>query len=151
SSRVKHIGKNHARTGEYVVLKRDPCINRDVILDLATAPDPYPRTHNDVLAEHTALADHASQEHVRKVPYLATGPDRDSGVDDRRLVHEIVCSHSAARTGGSPAGRPAGAVPPPAAAAACASARSETLRAPRCRNRRVPHRAVPARVRPCRS
>lgn len=75
STGVYHIGEDHTRSEEDIVLAADSGIDRHIVLYLAVAPQYYLRRDNDILPYIAVLTDDAVRHDVREMPYLGASTD----------------------------------------------------------------------------
>src|SRR3954468_278377 len=92
ASRVRHIGKNHRRPKENIILTGYTSVYRDVILYFHIAAQYYLRRHDDILSNVAAVAYPGAWHNVRKMPDLDPFADLTTFVDHRRFVCKIIFS-----------------------------------------------------------
>ena len=56
-TRIMDIGKDHAGPAEYIVLQGHPIVDGDIVLDLASVTNGYPRTNDDILTDVAIASD----------------------------------------------------------------------------------------------
>src|SRR4051812_10987348 len=97
--RIHHVGEDHGRPAEHIVLQHHALVHRDVVLDLDVVADRHAVHHHHVLAKRAPLADDRAAEHVTEVPHLRVCSDLCSIVDVRRLVDEWLRHQTPASRG----------------------------------------------------
>ncbi len=78
--RIVHICKNHGRTAEDSILKGHALVNRNVVLNLAVAPNCNIRANDNVLTDVTFFADFRAGKDMGKMPDLCSATYRGSFV-----------------------------------------------------------------------
>ena len=88
AARIEHVGEDHRRAAEDVILQGHPLVDRHVVLDLDMIADGDVVAHVDVLPQGALLPDLAAALHVAVVPDLGAGADLAAVVDEGSGMHK---------------------------------------------------------------
>lgn len=87
-ARESIVRERDPRPEEHIVPDRYTSEDRNVVLDLDTAPEPDSRVHIDVLPEIATSTNDRTGAYVSVVPYRGARADLGSALDDRGRVDE---------------------------------------------------------------
>src|SRR4051794_21307154 len=80
-ARIQHIGKNAARSAEYIIFQGDAFIQGNVVLQFAIVADTDMWPDHNVLPENRIVPDDNVRENMDEVPHFGAGSNGHGIID----------------------------------------------------------------------